>query len=83
MSLKDIQYYEKLFEFDSELKVDDIVHYTKLKNSIKNNTPESEKEVTDEIKNKKKITEKVKKNESLYSTIYNLYIRILICIGLI
>ena len=79
MSLKDIQYYEKLFEFDSELNVDDIVHYTKLKNSIKNNTPESEKEVTDEIKNEKE----VKKNESLYSTIYNLYIRILICIGLI
>ena len=79
MSLKDIQYYEKLFEFDSELKVDDIVHYTKLKNSIKNNTLETEKEVTDEIKNEKE----VKKNESLYSTIYNLYIRILICIGLI
>lgn len=77
MSLKDIQYYEKLFEFDSELNVDDIVHYTKLKNSIKNNkkdSVESEKQIEEEI---------VKKNESLYSTIYNLYIRFLTCIGLI
>ena len=69
MNKSKLDYYEKLFEFTdtSELDVDDIVDYTKIKNSLK-----MENTITDEESDGHDASSN---SSSIYLIIYNLYIR--------